>query len=327
MARPPPQDSADVPGDPPLRARAPLAILTGALMVLAFPRYGDRLGLDALIWVTPVPLMLAARGAGWRRGFFLGWLAGMTLECAGFLWILVAIRSFSRLGPVLSSAPFLAWLLFSSLPWGILGWALGRCRHAADLFWVIPLWVGVEHAFPRLFPWHVGGALYAREWLLQCADLVGASGLTALVFVISVVACLLVDAGRGRGRLPLRSALIAGALLTAALAYGRYRQDALREQVAAAPRLRVGIIQGFRDPRETAEVSELELYLERTEDLIARSPPLDLVVWPEGIAGVVFLRHASSLASISPWSEISRRDREAFRRLRALPVPLITGGA
>ena len=46
----------------------------------------------------------------------------------------------------------------------VLGWALGRARSRAAVLWVIPLWVGVEHIFPRIFPWHVGGALYAREY-------------------------------------------------------------------------------------------------------------------------------------------------------------------
>ena len=49
---------------------------------------------------------------------------------------------------------------------------------------MLPLWVGIEHWFPRVWPWHVGGALYAQTRLLQCVDLLGTSGLTALVFLL-----------------------------------------------------------------------------------------------------------------------------------------------
>ena len=150
---------------------------------------GPRLGYGLSLHVTFASLgatrVIAAAGAGGRRGLFLGWLAGMTLELAGFVWILYAIRSFSGLGAVVSSLLFAVWLLYTSIPWAALGWALGRLRRVEQIYWVIPLWVGLEHFFPRLFPWHVGGALYDSPWLLQCADLLGASGLTAFVFLVS----------------------------------------------------------------------------------------------------------------------------------------------
>ena len=112
--------------------RAVYAVLTGSLLVLAFPLYGDRYHLDHLVWLLFVPLFLAAQGVGPRRGFFLGWLAGMTLEAAGFLWILYAIRRFGDSGAVTSSLMFAGWVAYSSVPWALLGLALGRCRRPAQ---------------------------------------------------------------------------------------------------------------------------------------------------------------------------------------------------
>ena len=73
------------------------------------------------------------------------------------------------------------------------------------IFWTLAFWVGLDHCYPRLFPWHLGGALYGREWLVQGADLFGASGLTVLVFLANAVIVLVVGFVRGRNRFPAGS--------------------------------------------------------------------------------------------------------------------------
>ncbi|MBN1442215.1 MAG: apolipoprotein N-acyltransferase [Planctomycetes bacterium] len=311
-------------------ARVPLAVGTGVLVVLAFPLYGDRYHLDHLAWVALVPLFLAARGVGARRGWLLGWLAGMAVETAGFLWILYAIRTFTQLGPILSSFVFLAWVLYSSVPWAILGWALGRLRESRQVLGVLLLWIGVEHFYPRLFPWHLGGALYARPWLLQCADLLGASGLTLLVGMVSVAVYRVAVHRREGGRFPRIEVAAAGALVAAALAYGSVRLEQVKSIERSGPLLSAAIVQGFIDPREAADDrvdAELAAYLDRSERLLREEPLPDLLVWPEGVQPYPFLLPE---ALGDPW-RLARSDREggadACRRLQSLGVPLVAGGA
>ncbi len=315
------------------RVRVPLAVVTGVLMVLAFPRLGDRYGLDHLIWITFLPLFLAARGVGARKGFLLGWFAGMTLELGGFFWILHSIRTFGKLGVVVSSLLFLAWLVWETLPWAILGLALGRCRRRMQILWVLPLWVGIEHWFPRVWPWHTGGALYAQTWLLQCVDLVGTSGLTALVFLTAASLYLLATRRAGE-KGPVVTAFVTVALVGAALVYGALRVDQARGAHASRPELRVGLVQGYlaSDARSS---SGTETYIGETRQLLAENAePLDLIVWPEGADDG--RRHPFDLTpEASPWA-FHRVLQPGTRRLATPPrylirdefdVPLLFGAA
>ena len=307
-------------------ASLPLALVSSVLMFLSVPPCGARYGFHNLIWVAPVPLFLAAHGVGGKRGFFLGWLAGMAFECGSFLWILYAIRSFTATGAILSSLAFLVWLLYHSLPWGILGWALGRCREATQVLWVIPLWVGVEDYFPRLFPWHLGGgALYHHPWLLQSVDLIGASGLTALVFLVSGVIFLATVRCVRRERFPWGPTLAAALLLVATLVYGALRLESLRELERELPGLQVGFVQGSLRPAERADGGSLTYYLEQSEKLLREAGDLDLLVWPEGAIPYPFgLSHP-----MKPWSgEAYLEDGRRLRsRLMNIPVPLVAGGS
>jgi len=280
------------------------------------------MGLDHLAWIALVPLFAAAVGTGLRAGLLLGWTAGIVIEAGGFVWILLAIKRFTSMPWPLASACFLAWLLYSSLSWGLLGCALGGCRRPRGVLWVLPLWVGVEHLFPRLFPWHLGGAFYGREDLLQCADLVGASGLTALVFLSSAVGYLWLSAFRGQSRRPWFSSLALAALIAGALVYGSRRGEAVREAERAAPELRVLLVQGAIHPLSGDE-EELGWYLDATRRALGEAPA-DLVVWPEGVDPCYF----DLTSGRDPWG-FHRQAGGPCLDLRASPpsAPLITGGS
>jgi apolipoprotein N-acyltransferase len=298
------------------------ALLSGSLVVLAFPLLGRGAGLDHLVWFALVPLFAVAVGAGARAGLVLGWTAGIVIEAGGFLWILLAIKRFTSMPWPLASACFLAWLLYSSLTWALLGCALGACRKPRGVLGVLPLWVGIEHLFPRLFPWHLGGALYGREKLLQCADLVGASGLTALVFLSSATVYLAISAMRGKCRFPLAASIALAALVPGALAYGSRRLEEVREAERAAPELRVITVQGARHPLSGGE-EELRWYLQASRKALEEAPA-DLVVWPEGVDPCPF----DLSAGRDPWG-VHREARGACLELRASPLAaaLVTGGS
>ena len=324
---PDPVSDARGPNGMPRLLEAPFAVLSGALMVLAFPLYGGEMGLDPLVWVTFVPLFVVACGAGTRRGLFLGWLTGVTLECGGFIWILYAIRAFTGLGTVVPSLLFVVWLLYSAIPWAILGAALGRCRRPAAVLWVVPLWVGIEHAFPRLFPWHVGGALYSREWLLQGADVFGASGLTFAVVLVNATLYCVVAWIRGRARMPVGACVASVAVIAALLLYGRGRLSSLEGTLSDAPKFRVGIVQGCFDPRELSRDdpgAEIRGYLERSDALLEEHGPVDLLVWPEGVRGVGFYL---SDGRLDPEGLRQGYGGALLERLRRLNVPIVAGGS
>ena len=310
----------------PDRTRNPLKFLgaafTGVLIVLAFPRYGFEVGLDWISWFALVPLFFVAVGSGGWRGAVLGWASGLTLESGGFIWILVAIRRFTELPDAISSSLFLGWLLYASLPWAALGLALGRCRRPAGVLWVLPLWVGVEYYFPRLFPWTLGGAFYGREWLVQNADLLGVSGLTALVFLGNVAVFLLVGFFRKKHSFPVKTLVGFVAMLAAALIYGRFRLAEIEGVEAVAPTLDVACIQGARVEKRRSAPEDLAAYLGMSLK-VQETAPVDLVVWPEGADPYAF----DLTPGNDPWRG-HRRDRSDPEVLLrdALTVPLVTGG-
>jgi apolipoprotein N-acyltransferase len=298
------------------------AVLSGVLVVLSFPLFGREMGLDALVWVCLVPFLLAARGSGWSRGLLLGGALGLVLEGAGFIWILVAIRRFTELPWPLATFAFLGWLVYSSIPWALLGAVLGRSSRPAGIFWTLAFWVGLEHCYPRLFPWHLGGALYGREWLVQGADLFGASGLTVLVFLANAVIVLVVGFVRGRNRFPAGSLACLAALLAGLLIYGPARLTAVEEARKAAPSFRAVLVQGFRDPRERGEES-LAFYIDTSRKALS-AREADLLVWPEGADPwpIDLARGAD------PWRIHRAAESGAPRELAARPftIPLATGG-
>ena len=274
-----------------VRLLFPAAGITGILTVLSFPRFG----IDPLVWIAFAPLIAAAAGAGPRRGFLAGWLAGLAIECGGFSWVLYAMRQFTGLGPA-AALLFLPWLLYETLPWGILGLVLGSLRRrGAPLpggwaFLAVPAGVAIEAFFPRLFPWQIAVALHDRAWLIQAADLLGAGGLTALILAVNVVVALALRRALGLGPFPARSLAAAALLLASANGYGWLRLRQVDAALAAAPVLQVGMVQPVAPPEEKAPGNTL--FFEKMKALtraIEAKCKLDLVLWPEGSDTVGFV--------------------------------------
>ncbi len=262
------------------------AAVTGVLMVLSFPAFD----LDLLIWVTLVPLFAAARGAGGRRGFFLGYVAGLVLEAGGFYWICYAMIEFTELRGALIVVPvllFLVWLAYSALIWGVLGWSLGRCRSPVAIHLVVLLFVAVEEWFPRIFPWQIGGAVHARDWLRQSADLLGAAGLTYLILLVNAAIYLTVEWRRGRAPFPRVTVAASATLLVSSIIYGAVREAAIEEALESVEPVRAVLLQPHIDPREKRDI---ELYFDHLAWAAreSRSGDPDLVVLPEGMDPIAF---------------------------------------
>src|SRR5678816_805777 len=60
-----------------------LAIVSGALFVLSFPKFGH----PAFGWIALTPLLVALSGAGLRRAFLLGLVTGVIYFTGTLYWI------------------------------------------------------------------------------------------------------------------------------------------------------------------------------------------------------------------------------------------------
>jgi apolipoprotein N-acyltransferase len=146
----------------------------------------------------------------------------------------------------------------------------------------VPALAVVEWLQPQLFPVNAGSALVAVPVLIQIADLGGPLLLTAWLGTVDVAVFETLRWWSGRRGRPVGVWATSAAVALGALGYGGVRMAALDAASAAAPALRVGIVQanlGGLEKRMQAVVTHRR-HLEQTRELLAAGA-VDLVVWPE----------------------------------------------
>lgn len=148
------------------------------------------------------------------------------------------------------------------------------------------VWVLLEWAFPKVFPWSIGSALGPDPWLRQGAELGGVYGLTLLVMLVNA----LLAGGADRLCPPeqrLAATLAAGGLIVLALSYGAWRTQLLAARHGEG--VEIAIVQGGIPPRAQLDGDPeraLEVYAALSR---AAAPAADLLIWPEN-ALPVYLR-------------------------------------
>ncbi len=263
---------------------APLALatLSGVLYFVGF------VGFDQwyLAFVCLVPLLVALRSARtWRRALALSWWMGFVTHLGGYYWIVHLLREFAHLP---TSLAFLGYLLLCLAQggilacFGLLAWALGR-RAGVSLGWTAPVaLIGVELAFPLLFPSYLANALTPVPLLLQIADLGGVLAVSGLVALVNGGIYELVAARLEHRRLRPTLPAAAAAALVASVGYGAWQIARADEAERLAPKLKTAIVQanvGAADKHE--RISAGIARFKRMTDEAMAIPDLGLVVWPE----------------------------------------------
>jgi apolipoprotein N-acyltransferase len=276
--------------------------------------------LFVLPWLALAPLLAITEHASPRRALRLGWLAGMTGVAIAFTWLVYAMRVFGGFPlPVamLLYAPLVAWMgLELGLVTALLAW-IGPL----PLGIAAPLAFGaVEFLFPSLFPWRLAHSQYRVPVLLQTGELAGPA---LLGFAIVWVNAALVAAGRWvvatrdvrsrdaalqvtprsrardarahdaapppvTPRARARDAVMALALplvaVVALVGFGAWRLATVRAVRAAAPVLRVGVVQGNISIERKGDRAffgrNMDAYREASR---AIAGDVDLLIWPETV--------------------------------------------
>jgi len=288
-----------------------LALVSGAVFyVLSTPRE-----LAFLQWMAWVPLCIALQGNRPRRDFFLGWLSGVMLHLVGFYWIVHTISVFSNLPLPVALFVLCVFAAYGALPFGLLGLAVPRlrARYGAWSILVTPaVWVTIEALFPMLFPFHQGDVQFRLLPILQLASITGIAGVSYLVMASNVAIFELWRAARDRTRIPWPPLLVTAAMLLGVYVWGAQRVQRIDAEIAASPRLRIGLIQGnygVQERRKTSSAQIFERYERLSDEAVRKGATL--LIWGEG---------ASPFYPGKQWSKV-----EAFVRDRR--VDLITGGS
>ena len=274
-----------------LGSKAALAVASGALLALSFPKYGH----PALSFIALVPLYVALSGWNGRpgqapgvstgQGFRLGLIAGFVHFAGTVYWTGATVQTFG--GLPLPVAVFVTGLLVLYMAayvalasaasaifirrFGLLGLALSPAP-----------WVAAEYTRGFLFggfPWiPLGNTMATVLPIVQLASLVGVYGLSAFVALINAgFAATAMASGRRR------AVILAGnlTLIAAASAWGGQRMAANR--LTQGEPVRVGLIQA-----NIAQVDKwnparagmiVDRYLQLTRQAAANGA--DFLLWPE----------------------------------------------
>jgi apolipoprotein N-acyltransferase len=255
------------------------AVLSGLLYWLAFP------GVDAwpFAFVAWVPLLVAMRGQTARRAMLLGWVAGITMNVAGFWWLQGMLTTFSGFPAPLCFLFLLVVCAFQGGRIALQGWLYGR---ATARGWPHgPMFAGSfaasELLYPVLFPWYFAATVHQVPLLTQLGDVGGPIGV-GLVLVAANLAigeAVLAIVERRKAGVPT---LATGAAVVAlACIYGAIRIRMVDAEAQAAPAATVGVVQanmGLSEKRSSFDEG-LRRHLKLSAEL--REQGADFVVWSE----------------------------------------------
>lgn len=264
----------------------PLALLSGVLLAVSFPRFGY----PAFGWIALTPLLVAlvpsSRPVSPRRGFALGLVAGSAYFAGTVYWTGATVRTFGGLSlpvSVLVAALLIAYLaMFPALFALSLTWIVRRLGLGA--IWLAPaVWVTSELGrtyFWSGFPWLLLG--YSQTTVLpvaQGASLVGVFGLSGLVATVATGLAIAVI-------IPARRAWLAAvtpiAVVLILSLWGNARIKDAELESAGKP-LSIALVQGNVpqnekwDPARAHDI--LQRYLEMSRQAAQRGARL--VIWPE----------------------------------------------
>ena len=286
-----------------MRRLLPLAaaLASGAATALALPLVVPFLSLrpvdpggrlEAVAWVSLVPAFLALRSCdGAWRAALLGLVAGLAYFFSAIYWVSHAMTAFGGLSLPISLLALTLLVLYMAAHWALAFGVSARVR--ARLGWPLwailpPAWTAAELLRNYLFsgfPWADLGYTQARTLpVAQLASLLGVYGIAALVVLVNAALAELAAAAAERRAPPVRPLATGAALLALALGYGELHLASIRAQLAAAPAIRVGVVQpnvdqSVRNTRLQHEGYILERLVAPT--LEADRAGADLVAWPE----------------------------------------------
>ena len=298
------------------RSAFPLAILSGILLALSFPRFGH----PAIAWIALTPLLVTLRRGSLVRAFGLGLTTGAVYFAGTVYWITNVMALYGNLPTwvaILVNAALVAYMaLFPALFAVIVRryvMAFGPpALGAAPLVWVATE-LGRTYFFTG-FPWVLLG--YSQASVLpiaQLASILGVYGVSGLVAGVSAGMAIVatsrgpakagrhvLDTGRhvlDTGR-PVRDTgrrasggqlaqvygpiAVALTLVFVVAAWGS-RRAAKAEWTTAGDPVRVGLIQGNVDQGEKPNAAWATAifadYIRFTRQAIAEGA--DFVLWPE----------------------------------------------
>lgn len=275
-------------------SRAALAIIGGALAVLALPPI---YALPLLFLSLPLLLMLALTSRSRLAAFAVGWWFGVGYFAAGLYWVAIAFvvnqDVSDAAGPVAVAGLAVLLAIFPGLTTlaykiatekaALRGWRLPPAAHvlAFAVLWSIGEWLR-GHLFTG-FPWNLIGSVWGfAPVMMQSAALWGIYGLSLLSVILALapLGYLLPASGARRWPLPVAALAVAAGLD----GFGLWRLESASVQMVEGVRLR--LVQANVPQEDKWSEDRLSDNFRRHLALssAAGDRPVSHIVWPETAA-------------------------------------------
>jgi len=272
-----------------------LAVSSGLLLFLSFPRYGSGL----LAWIALIPLFLALKKAATiTQGFLLGFITGIVSYVGIIYWIAFVIINYGYLPLYTGIILMLLLAGYLSIYIALFAGCVVYFRGKIPLYLTAPvLWICFEYGKSFLltgFPWeNLGYSQYLNTYLLQFADVAGVFGLSFLIVLVNAAVFEIIN------KRSKREYVLAGVVflvLSGIYIYGIFRLDQVNKAVRNSPGMEVSLIQGNIDQSVKWDGNYQRKTLNIYEQLSLKNSPGNggMIVWPETAAPFVF-QDASNL--------------------------------
>lgn len=287
--------------------RGALCTLTGVLTFLATADFD----IWPLAWVCQVPLLLVALDERCEHPFRWGCLAGLVINAGGFYWIDHLLVKFGHLPQVAALPLYLLLVGYQGLSFGFFAWILHHLarRIALPVTLLAPVTLAaVELLFPLVFPWYLAITQAWQPAIIQIADFSGPIGVSFLLMTVNAALYAMLVAWRRRQALPWRQAAAAALVLLFSLAYGQFRIRQVEAQRAAAPHVKLGLVQANIgiDEKWLPGLREDHLALHQRLSADLERQGAELIVWPESSYPYVFHRRQTQDFPINDGRRVQR---------------------
>ncbi|MCA1663155.1 MAG: apolipoprotein N-acyltransferase, partial [Myxococcales bacterium] len=300
----------------PRLVKAGVSALAGTLLFLSCATFD----IWPFTWFAVAPLLAVALHPSTRKPAVYGFITGLFANGGGFYWIVPFLQRFGHL-PLVAAIPiFLLLVSYQAITFSLFAWAVRRLddRFAVGVTFLAPIvYVACELVVPYVFPWYLA---ITQAWVrpvIQIADLTGPLGVSFLLVLCNGAIYDACAAWRGKQPIPLPRVAIAVGILAASLGYGLVRIDQVSRARAAAPKLKIGVVQANIGIHEKWNPSlahgQLAVHQEVAHNLAQKGA--DLVVWPESSYPYYFGRDQSH-----DWPESDPR-----RAQHGFSTPLLFG--
>ena len=286
------------------RADLTLAIVSGVLLFLSFPKFGH----PAFGWIALTPLLAALSGATLRRAFLLGLTTGVVSFTGTLYWVTHVMAVYGGLQTwvaILINAALIAYLALFPAFFALLTRRIVIGYGRAALMSAPIVWVATELGRTYVFsgfPWVLLG--YSQATVLPIAQLASVFGVYGVSMLVASVSTALAFSAAGpadrlrqgyggqeaghyvRPWLPL---VVVFGIVLAVAAWGG-RRAAASEWTHAGEPIRIGLIQGNVDQAvkwDLARASTIfQDHLRMTRQAIQEGA--QLVLWPESSTPFLF---------------------------------------